>query len=430
MVTGGTGALGSLVARFVVEELGVGRLVLVSRRGLGAPGAVELVGELEGLGAVVEVVACDVADGEALGGVLAGIPEEFPLRGVFHVAGVVDDGVVSGLSGERLAGVLAPKVAGALNLHRLTSGCDLSAFVLFSSVAGVVGSAGQGGYAAANAFVDGLARVRRGCGLAGVSLAWGPWAGGGMVSRLGVGERERLGRSGLVPLGVGEGLGLLGRSLGAPGAVVVPVRVDVGVVAAGGEAFPGLLRSLAGPVRRSAAAGGVGVSGLAGRLAGLGGGEALRVVLEVVRGEAAGVLGFGSGGGVDAGRAFAEMGFDSLTAVELRNRLGVVTGLRLPPTLVFDHPNPTALAQHLVTRLLPEVPSATVSMLQDLDKLEAAVPELDRSDRARIRAKMEALLAKWGETQKADEAPDDRDVESATEANIFDLIDSELENTE
>jgi len=152
--------------------------------------------------------------------------------------------------------------------------------------------------------------------------------------------------------------------------------------------------------------------------------------LEVVRGEAAGVLGFGSGGGVDAGRAFAEMGFDSLTAVELRNRLGVVTGLRLPPTLVFDHPNPTALAQHLVTRLLPEVPSATVSMLQDLDKLEAAVPELDRSDRARIRAKMEALLAKWGETQKADEAPDDRDVESATEANIFDLIDSELENTE
>ncbi len=362
LVTGGTGDLGGLAARHLASAHGVKHFVLLSRSGMEAPGATELVAELEGLGAQARVVACDVADRDALQKVVEGIPA---LTGVVHAAGVVDDGVVESMSGERLAGVFGPKAAAALVLDELTRDVDVALFVLYSSVSATVGSAGQSNYAAANGVLDGVAAVRRSLGLSGVSLGWGPLVGEtgrGMLGRLSVAERERMGRSGLVPLAGAEGLALLDRAMAGTGGAVMPMRVDRAALAAAGSALPALLQSLVRPVRPSAgttaAAGGV--SGLAARLAGLDVSEASRLLLETVRGHAASVLGFGSLEAVGAAKAFAEMGFDSLTAVELRNQLSATTGLRLPPTLIFDYPNPTALADHLRRELLGEQGEITV----------------------------------------------------------------------
>nr|BAD08373.1 polyketide synthase modules 1-3 [Streptomyces halstedii] len=355
LVTGGTGGLGALVARHVVVVHGVRRLVLVSRRGLGAPGAVGLVAELEGLGAVVEVVACDVSDRVALAGVVGGIGSD--LSAVVHTAGVVDDGVVGSLSVGRLSSVLGPKADAAWYLHELTVGLDLSAFVLFSSVAGVVDGAGQGNYAAANVFLDGLAVVRRGLGLPGTSVAWGLWEGAGMGAVLGEADVLRMSRSGVLGLSVGEGLGLFDVALGEDVAALVPVRLDLGALRSRVDGVPAVFRSLVRvPVRRSV---GVGVSGggevsLERRLVVLDAGERERVLLELVRSHVAAVLGYEGAGSIEPGRAFSDIGFDSLSAVELRNRLNGETGLRLPATLIFDYPTPQALAEYVIVALLGE----------------------------------------------------------------------------
>ncbi|MFI2791273.1 beta-ketoacyl reductase, partial [Kitasatospora sp. NPDC018614] len=283
LVTGATGTLGGLVARHLVRVHGVRRLLLLSRGGLGAAGAVELRDELVGAGAEVSVVACDVADRVALAEVLAGVPADFPLTGVVHTAGVLDDGVVSSLTPERLERVLRPKVDGAWNLHELTRGLGLSAFVLFSSASGVLGSAGQGNYAAANAFLDALAVVRRSGGLPGVSLAWGLWERrSGMTGGLGVVDRARIARSGLGVLSSGEGLALFDVAVAAGAASVLPVRFDVGALRelAGAGGVPVVVRSLVGVrVRRGRAGGVVGSgAGVVGRLAGVSSGARLGVL--------------------------------------------------------------------------------------------------------------------------------------------------------
>ncbi len=356
LITGGTGALGGLAARHLATAHGVRHLVLLSRSGPDAPDAAGLVAQLAELGAEARVFACDVADRAALAAVLDAIPAEHPLTGVVHAAGVVDDGVVESMTAERIDTVLAPKALAALHLHDLTAHLDLAVFAMYSSLSATVGSAGQSNYAAANAVLDALAVHRRGQGLAGVSLGWGPWlseSGRGMLGALTDAERGRMGRSGLVPLGADDGLALLERSLDSAAGAVLPMNVDLTALAAAGTALPPLLRSLARPVRRTAGAGGAGsASGFAQRLAGLTPDDAARLLLETVRGHAAAVLGFASADAIGAGKAFAELGFDSLTAVELRNQLGATTALRLSPTLIFDHPNPTALADHLLRELL------------------------------------------------------------------------------
>ncbi|MEU2871367.1 type I polyketide synthase, partial [Streptomyces olivoreticuli] len=352
LVTGASGTLGGLFARHLVTERGVRHLLLVSRRGGAAPGAAELAAELGALGAEVTWAACDVADREALAAVIASVPAEYPLTGVVHTAGVLDDGTIGSLTAERLAKVLRPKVDAAWNLHELTRDLDLSAFVLFSSAAGVFGGAGQANYAAANAFLDALAAHRRAAGLPASSLAWGLWAAeaGGMAGELDEADVSRMNRAGVAALSPAEGRELFDASARSGEALLVPVRLDLAAVraqAASSGAVAPLLRGLVRVQTRRTAQGAAPSGALAQRLAGLGEAERLDMLLELVRTQVAAVLGHGSGDAVDPESAFRDLGFDSLTAVELRNRMNAVTGMRLPATLVFDYPTSEVLARHL-----------------------------------------------------------------------------------
>ncbi|MDL4817269.1 type I polyketide synthase [Actinomadura opuntiae] len=355
LITGGTGGLGALVARHLVEVHGVGHLVLASRRGLDAPGAAELRDELAGLGASVQVAACDVADRAALRSLLAGIAVEHPLTAVVHAAGVLDDGVIGSLDGERVDAVLRPKADAAWNLHEATRDLKLAQFVLFSSAAGVFGAPGQGNYAAANAFLDALATRRRAAGLPGTSLAWGLWAqDGGMAGGLGEADVSRLARTGVRPLARDKGLSLLDLALTGPGdPVQVPVELTLARPRSGAEAVPALLRELIRtPVRRTAEAGGR--SPVVERLAALPPEKRRERLLELVRTHVADVLGHGAADAIAPEQAFNTLGFDSLSAVEFRNRLAAATGLRFPATLLFDYPNALALTQHVEAELSEE----------------------------------------------------------------------------
>ncbi|MEV0324806.1 type I polyketide synthase, partial [Streptomyces sp. NPDC050659] len=339
--------LGALVARHLVATHGVRSLLLTSRRGLEAPGASALVSELEELGAEVEVAACDVADR----GQLSALLEGRTLTGVVHTAGVLDDGVITSLTPERLATVLAPKADAAHHLHELTQDMPLTAFVLFSSASGVMGTPGQGNYAAANAYLDALATHRRAQGLPAQSLAWGLWDQvSGMTGDLAAVDRARMAQGGVLPLGTEEGLALLDVAVSQGSPALVPVRLDLRAPA--GAEIPHLLRGLVrGPLRRVAEGGAAAASDLAGRLAGLPERERESVLLEIARTQAAAILGHAKGEAIDASLPFRDLGFDSLAAVQFRNAMSAATGLRLPATLVFDYPTLQALAGHLVTEL-------------------------------------------------------------------------------
>ncbi|WP_234365965.1 type I polyketide synthase [Streptomyces albireticuli] len=366
LITGGTGALGALVARHLVAEHGVRHLLLTSRRGLDAPGAVELRDELAVLGAEVTVAACDVADRDAVSALLA----SHAISAVVHTAGVLDDGVIGSLSPERLDAVFAPKADAARHLHELTAGMDLSAFVLFSSVAGTLGAAGQANYAAANAYLDALAQQRVAAGLPATSLAWGLWDGAdGMGGALETAHTSRMGGNGMLALTHGTGLALFDAAVASGEPVLVPAPMDLRAMARGGGDLPSMLRGLVRvPVRRTVDA--RQADSLRRRLLGLPEGERAGLLLDLVRTEVAGVLGHASNTAVEPDRAFTELGFDSLTAVELRNRLNTVTGLRLPATLVFDYPTAAALAGYLGETVVgadedEAVPAATTLVAAD-----------------------------------------------------------------
>ncbi|MCT2279164.1 SDR family NAD(P)-dependent oxidoreductase, partial [Micromonospora chalcea] len=360
LVTGGTGALGALVAEHLVSVHGVRSLVLVSRRGPEAAGAGELSERLSALGASVRIAACDVTDRDQVFGLVAEVVAGGRLAGVVHTAGVLDDGVVEGLTAERLVGVLAPKVSAGWLLHEATAGLGLDLFVVFSSVAGVLGSPGQSAYAAGNAFLDGLAVYRRQLGLPAVSLAWGMWDTAGMAASIGGNDRARTARAGLRPMNARTGLELFDAAVGAERAVLVPAAIDVPALraAAAGAVVPPMLRNLVdvATTRRRAGQGTPG--GWAERLTGLSAEEGLAQVDELIRGLVAQVLGHGGAEAVPADRAFKDLGFDSLTAVELRNRVNGATGLRLTSTLVFDYPSPQVLAAHVYAELAGTRPGA------------------------------------------------------------------------
>ena len=351
LVTGGTGTLGGLVAGHLAGTGQVSGVVLVSRSGPGATGVAGLAAQVAGSGADVRVAACDAAGRDELAAVIAGIPDRCPLSVVVHAAGVIDDGTVASLTPARVAPVMRAKAMAAWHLHELTAGLGVRAFVLFSSAAAAFGSPGQGNYAAANAFLDGLASHRRARGLAGTSVAWGLWAAAsGITGHLTGEDRARISRGGMAALTAAEGLVLLDRAVARPEPVMVAAGLDVAGIrahAAGGGELPAIWRQLAGGgLRRAGTAGqDPAARSLAGQLAGLAAADQERVVLDLVRAHVAAVLGHASAEAVEAGQAFTDLGFDSLTAVELRNRLGSATGLRLPATLVFDYPTPVALAR-------------------------------------------------------------------------------------
>ena len=375
LITGGTGMLGGLVARHLVTTRGVRRMVLASRSGPVASGAAVLAADLAARGAAVQVTACDAADREALAGLLAAVPAGSPLTTVVHTAGVLDDGVIGSLTPARVDTVMRPKADAAWNLHELTQDIDLQAFLMFSSAAAAFAGPGQGNYVAANAFLDALASHRRAAGLPATSMAWGLWAdASAMTGHLSEADRARMTRGGVGTLSAQDGLALLDLAAGRDEALLIPVRLDVAGLraqAARGTAVPALWRGLAGGSARPSASAAVGGADAAGslreRLAGLPAADRDRVLLDLVRAHVAAVLGHASPEAVEPGRAFTDLGFDSLTAVELRNRLNAVTGLRLPATLVFDYPSPAVLAEFLRAELVgdqdavPSVPAMAVT---------------------------------------------------------------------
>ncbi|MCX5138805.1 type I polyketide synthase [Streptomyces sp. NBC_00338] len=363
LVTGGTGGLGGLVARHLVEVHGVRRLVLAGRRGAEAPGVGELCEVLRGLGAEVSVVACDVSDRGAVAGLVEGVGAG--LVGVVHAAGAGDNGLVGSMDGARLDRALGAKADGAWYLHELTRELDLAFFVLFSSVGGSVLAAGQANYAAANVFLDALAVQRRAEGLPATSLAYGLWDVATGLTEAIEDDARLMAARGLPALAPADALRLFDAGLRSGLPALVPLAVDVPTLNAKPGALHPLLRDMvlteAGPVVRSRTKS-ADPAALVARLADLGAEDRERALLDLVRGHAAAVLGHSGAEAVPAERGFLDIGFDSLTALELRNRLSEVTGCRLAPTLIFDYPSAAELAAHLRRTLFGEdVPADDLS---------------------------------------------------------------------
>ncbi|MFE3742121.1 type I polyketide synthase, partial [Streptomyces sp. NPDC059134] len=359
LITGGTGALGAHVARRLADR-GTPHLLLAGRRGPDAPGAAELAAELRESGAEVTVAACDTADRDALAALLASVPEAHPLTTVVHAAGVLDDGLLDTLTPERFATVLDAKARSAAHLHELTRDLGLTDFVLFSSTAGALGAAGQGNYAAANAYLDALAEHRHAQDLPATSVAWGPWAGTGMAGD-GTGIEDRVRRGGFTPMSPEDALAALDTAVGHGDTALVVADIDwqrYATVFTPHRALVGDLPELRATTEATATPGGTGPV-LRHQVAALTGPARERYVLDFLRAQVAAVLGHPDPGAVEPDRAFTDLGFDSLTTVELRNTLGATTGLRLPATLVYDFPTARDLAAHLLTEILGDLPEPT-----------------------------------------------------------------------
>ncbi|KAK1176735.1 SDR family NAD(P)-dependent oxidoreductase [Streptomyces sp. NBS 14/10] len=441
LITGGTGTLGALLARHLVTVHGVRHLVLTSRRGEQAPGARELRDELAGSGAEVSVVACDAADRQALEEVLAAIPAAYPLKAVVHAAGVLDDGVVTGLTDEQMDAVLRPKIDAAVNLHELTRHLDLSAFVLFSGAASTFGSAGQGHYAAANAFLEALAAHRAADGLPATALGWGFWEQrSGMTGHLDEVAMRRIARLGLAEMPSTEGLRLFDAALGTGDTFLLPLRLDPADLRR--QAFEGTLPSIVRELVHKPADRATGVAdgsrpidqappaSLPERLIGLTKDEGRTLLLELVCSQAADVLGHTLSTAVKPYQPFKELGFDSLSAVELRNRLSRAAAMRLPATLAFDYPTPGALADHLLSELLPGEEQLEKELLGDVDQLDIALSEMLQATDARVRVleRIRHLVEKYDEeSAAAAEAAHSADrFAEASDDELFDFLDNKV----
>jgi acyl transferase domain-containing protein/acyl carrier protein len=404
LITGASGTLAGLIARHLVTGHGVRHLVLVSRRG--APD--ELCAQLTDLGAEVTSAACDAADRAALAEVISSVS---PLGAVFHAAGVLDDAVLQSLTPQRLDAVLRPKVDAAWHLHELTLEHDLAAFVLFSSIVGIIGGPGQANYAAANGYLDALAQRRAASGLPARSVAWGLWAQpSGMTEHLAADDVRRIRRLAMRPLSPPDGLRLFDAALAADSPLVAPANLDLSLSADGAAPMlRGLLRT---PGRRASHPESV-TDELVGRTEE----ERGRILLRLVRTTVADVLGHDEPSSVGDENSFRDLGFDSLTALELRNRLGAAVGLRLPATLAFDCPNPKALAGYLDTELVPAQGSSP--LFSALDEVAASL-DTAGGDRAAVAARLRVLL------RRCEADPDGDVLDSATDDEMFELIDNEL----
>ncbi|MGB3440609.1 MAG: SDR family NAD(P)-dependent oxidoreductase [Actinophytocola sp.] len=415
LITGGTGALSAALARHLITEHGARHLVLTSRRGPAAPGAAELIAELG-----VEIVACDAADRDALKTLLDGIPN---LAGVIHAAGVVDDGTIESLTPDQVDAVLRPKVDAAMNLHELAG--DVELFVLFSSATGILGTAGQANYAAANAFLDGLAMRRHAAGLPAVSLSWGLWAqDSAMTANLTEADLARINRGGVHAHTVEEGLALFDAACRSGEPHLVPVKLDQRTLRTATNVAPPL-RSFVKARRQTKAA----VVPLAQQLAGRTEEEQRTLLLDLVRTNVATVLAHGTPDTISADQQFKQLGFDSLTAVELRNRLNTATGMRLPATLTFDYPTPQALVAHLLSEVGGSQTKLRLRTLVDtIAKLETALEGIESKDTedTDIAASLQRLLTKWRDKSQAAPSQEKDDLDEITADDLFDLLDDEL----
>ncbi|WP_442912769.1 SDR family NAD(P)-dependent oxidoreductase [Kutzneria sp. CA-103260] len=407
LVTGGTGGLGQHVARWAANN-GAERVVVVNRSGLDR--------ELCAASDKIVVRACDIGDEAAVADLLA----QYPPTSVFHLAAALDDGVLDSLTPQRFQTAFHAKVRGAQVLDRLTRDLGLDAFVLFSSVSGTVGGVGLGNYAAANAMLDAVATERRAAGEHALSVAWGPWAGEGMATHV-VGE-ERLSRLGLVPLSPAPALRALETALNRDDTTVAvfDIHWDRFLAGPGAVGTSALLSDLpAANIAQPVATAGDG--GLPGRLARAGAAERRALLLAQVRSDVAAVLKHGSAEEIEPDLAFASLGFDSLLSVELRNRLGAATGLTLPVTLVFEHPTPVALAEHLLSTLGGGV--TPEDLLRQLDEIEAGLGEVDESARARVLDRVQAVLGRVGGGGGAAVLAG---LDEATDEELFDFIHQEM----
>ncbi|WP_142245480.1 beta-ketoacyl reductase, partial [Mycobacterium sp. IS-836] len=375
-------------------------------------------------------------DRDAVAALIAGLPAQYPLKGVFHAAGLLDDGLIDSLTPDRVDAVLRAKVDGAWNLHELTAELDVSAFVMFSSMAGIVGASGQGNYAAANSFLDGLAAYRRAQGLAGLSVAWGLWEQASEMTRhLGERDKARMTRAGLAPLSTEHALQLFDDAMLAERPVLVAARIDAAGLGASG-AVPPLLRELvARPGRRLVidTDNAVSTSGLAARLQGLSAEQRHLQLVELVSTNAATVLGRPSAD-IDAQLPFQDLGFDSLTAVELRNRLKTATGLTLSPALIFDHPTPAALAEHVDEQLsfatITGGPPDRLARFNDIAReLQTLVDQPDWSpdEKAQFSARIQTILTGLAAPAPSQTHIDDGDdIATATDSELFAILDEDV----
>jgi len=424
LITGGTGGLGMTLARHLALTHRCGRLVLVSRRGERAAGAQPLREELARSGCEVVFAACDVSDRAQLAAVIEGIGAGHRLGAVIHTAGVLADGVVEALDGEQIEAVLAPKVDAGWYLHELTAGMELSAFILFSSAAGILGSPGQANYAAANTFLDALALYRRGLGLPAVSLAWGLWDQAGMTAGLGSAQRARITRMGQVGLSTSEALRLFDVAGSYSQPVLVPAGLDIPALRAAARIgmLPALLRILVPtPAGRGPQTGG----SLQRRLRNIPESEWDTVLLDEVRTHLAAVLNHSSPQAVHPKRAFTEIGLDSLGAVELRNRLIQTTGIQLPATLVFDHPDPTAVARYLRSQLGSSEPLR--DLYEGIDRIESILASIEAS--GQTRAQVEHRLRQFSANLRSFLATDseaDADLQISSDHELFAFFDEEF----
>ena len=427
LITGGTGVLGGLLAGHLITHHGVRSVLLASRRGADAEGAAELRADLEALGAQVTVVACDVGDRDAVRELLEQVPVELPLGAVVHAAAALEDGVIQSLTPESLDTVLQPKVDGAWHLHELTEGLELSAFVLYSSAAGVMGSPGAANYGAANAFLDALAAHRRARGLSGTSIAWGLWEQTtGLSGKLSTAELGRMDLIGARALSSEEGLQLLDLACEGADPFLIALRLNFAVLreqARDGFLHP-LLRELVPTSLRRVSDGSGGV--LAARLASAPPHEHEAVVLGFLREQIAAILGHSSPEDVDVTLTFKELGFDSLGVVHLGTRLNLATGLKLPATLVFNYPTPVALAAHLHAQLTAAAPGESPEdAVQSLGEALSA-RRLGLEERVRVASRLRAVAAELEGGERPDGESDVVErIESATATELFEMYESE-----
>ena len=430
LITGGTGTLGAITARHLAATGQARHLLLLSRRGPHAPGADELTADLEAAGAEAVITACDVTSRTDLQAALAAIPADHPLTAVIHTAGTTSDATITTMTTDQIGPVLAPKATAAWHLHELTAGLPLAAFVLFSSAAGQLGAPGQGNYAAANTFLDALATWRHHHGLPATSLAWGQWAqDSGITSALSQQDRTRLTRSGAIPMPTADALAAFDAALRLEQPVATPVTFNWVALHEQGRAgiLAPVLRGLIGSrlTRPSADD-----RSLTARLTSLDESDRAELIAGIVRDLTATVLGQEGPEEIDSGKAFSDLGFTSLTAIEFRNRLSYQTGLKVPISIVYDYPTLSTLAQYLLKSLIPEQPSPERSLLGQLDAVEKMLPELsgEKSKRTEVIGRLQSILHKLNQPDETYEEIESTgtDLQEATDQELFDVLDGEL----